>query len=101
VISFENGMTYQSSHQTQYLDLRGRHTLFICSSLVNNDCVSANNLRGVVAKCAVTEPYGGLINFQHGGNTVKRMRFWILDAHGQPVALRGGEWSATLVFCRN
>jgi hypothetical protein len=29
------------------------------------------------------------------------MRFWILDAHGQPVDLRGGEWSATLIFCRH
>jgi hypothetical protein len=111
VISFENGMTYQSSHQTKYLDLRGRHTLFICSSLVNNDSVSVNNLGGVLAKVAVTEAYGGLINFQHGGNpydlvslrdtSLKRMRFWVLDAHGQPVDLRGGEWSATLVFCRN
>jgi hypothetical protein len=42
VISFENGMTYQSSHQTKYLDLRWRRTLFICSSLVNNDSVSVN-----------------------------------------------------------
>ena len=111
VITFENGGAYQSSHQTKYLDLRGRHTLFICSSLVNNDSVSVNNLRGVVAKCAVTEAYGGLISFQHGGNpydlvslrdtSVKRIRFWILDAHGQPVDLRGGEWSATLIFCRH
>ena len=111
VITFENGGAYQSSHQTKYLDLRGRHTLFICSSLVNNDSVSVNNLRGVLAKVAVTEAYGGLINFQHGGNpydlvslrdtSVKRIRFWILDAHGQPVDLRGGEWSATLVFCRH
>jgi len=31
VISFENGTAYQSSHQTKYLDLPGRHTLFICS----------------------------------------------------------------------
>ena len=110
VISFES-VAYQSSHQTKYLDLRGRHTLFICSSLVNNDSVSVNNLRGVLAKVAVTEAYGGLINFQHGGNpydlvslrdtSVKRIRFWILDAHGQPVDLRGGEWSATLVFCRH
>ena len=111
LIAFENGTAYQSSHQTKYLDLRGRHTLFICSSLVNNDSVSVNNLRGVLAKVAVTEAYGGLINFQHGGNpydlvslrdtSVKRIRFWILDAHGQPVDLRGGEWSATLVFCRH
>jgi len=111
VISFEDGMSYQSAHQTKYLDLRSRHTLFICSSLVNNDSVTANNLRGVLGKVAVTEAYGGLINFQHGGSpydlvslrdtTVKRMRFWILDAHGQPVDLRGGEWSATLIFCRH
>jgi hypothetical protein len=36
--------------------LRGRHTLFICSSLVNNDCVRTNNLRGVLAKLAVDQP---------------------------------------------
>jgi hypothetical protein len=110
VISFEDGKVSRSSHQTKYLDLRGRHTLFLCSSLVNNDCVSANNLRTALAKVPVTEAYGGLINYQHGGNpydlvslrdtSMKRLRFWILDAHGQPVDLRGGEWSATLIFCR-
>jgi hypothetical protein len=76
---------------------------------VNNDSLSVNNLRGVVAKVAVSEPYGGLINFQHGGNpydlvsmrdtSVKRVRFWIADAFGDVVNLRGGEWSATLIFC--
>jgi hypothetical protein len=110
VISFEDGTVFRSSQQTKYLDLRGRHTLFICSSLVNNDCISANNLCGVLVKAAVTEPDGSLINFQHGGNpydlvslcdtSVKRIRFWVLDAHRQPVDLRGGEWSATLIFCR-
>jgi hypothetical protein len=110
VVTFDKP-AFQSTHQSRYIDLRGRHTIFICSSLVNNDSLSANNLRGVVAKCAVTEPYGSLISFQHGGNpydlvslrdtSVKRIRFWILDAHGQPVDLRGGEWSATLIFCRH
>jgi hypothetical protein len=69
-----------------------------------------NTLQGVVAKLAVTEAYGGLINFQHGGSpydltslrdtSVKRLRFWIQDAFGQEVDLRGGEWSCTLIFCR-
>jgi hypothetical protein len=111
VISFQNGMTYHSSHQIKYLDLRGRNILFICSSLVNNDSVSVNKLRGVLAKVAVDGAYGSMLSFHHGGNpydlvsqrdtSAKRMRFWILDAYGQRVDLRGGEWSATLVFCRN
>jgi hypothetical protein len=110
VISSEYGTAFQSSQQTKYLDQRGRHTLFLCSSLVNNDCVSANNIRAVLAKVGVTEAYGGLINYQHGGNpydlvslrdtSVNRIRCWVLDAHGQPVDLGGGEWSAMLVFCR-
>jgi hypothetical protein len=110
VVSFDTP-SYQSSHQSRYIDLRGRHTLFICSSLVNNDAVSVNGLRGVVAKVAVSEAYGGLINFQHGGNpydltsmrdtSVRRIRFWIADAFGDVVNLRGGEWSATLIFARN
>jgi hypothetical protein len=64
----------------------------------------------VLAKVAVTEAYGGLLNYQQGGNpydlvslpdtSVKRMHFWVLDAHGQPVDLRGAEWSAMLIFCR-
>jgi hypothetical protein len=110
VISFKNGMVYQSTHQSKYLDLSGRHTLFICSSLVNNDSVSVNNLRGVLAKVAVTEAYGGLISFQQANpydlvsmrdSSMKRIRFGILDARGQPVDPRGGEWSATLIFCRH
>jgi hypothetical protein len=110
VVTFDKP-AFQSTHQSRYIDLRGRHTIFICSSLVNNDSLSANNLRGVVAKVAVSEPYGGLINFQHGGNpydlvslrdtSVKRIRFWIADAFGDKVDLRGGEWSATLIFCRH
>jgi hypothetical protein len=109
VITFD-ASSYASSHQSRFLDLRGRHTLFICSNLVNNDSLSANTLRGVVAKVPVTEAYGGLINFQHGGSpydltslrdtSVKRLRFWIHDAFGQEVDLRGGEWSCTLIFCR-
>jgi len=112
VISFgDDGVNYQSSHQTRYLDLRARHTVFLCSSLVNNDSISVNNLRGVLQKMSIQEPYGGLCFFQHGGNpydlvslrdtSVKRIRFWLLDAHGQKVDMRGGEWSATLVFCRH
>jgi hypothetical protein len=54
VISFEDGTVFRSSRQTKYLDLHGRHTLLICISLVNNDCVSANNLRGMLAKVAVS-----------------------------------------------
>jgi hypothetical protein len=109
VVAFDSP-AFQSTHQSRYIDLRGRHTLFICSSLVNNDSVSVNGLRGVVAKVAVTEAFGGLINYQHGGNpydlvslrdtSVKRIRFWISDAFGDIVNLRGGEWSATLIFCR-
>jgi hypothetical protein len=108
VVSFDKP-AFQSTHQSRYIDLRSRHTLFICSSLVNNDSLSVNSLRGVVAKVAVSEAYGGLINFQHGGNpydlvslrdtSVKRIRFWISDAFGDTVNLRGGEWSATLIFC--
>ena len=112
VVSFgKDGTAYQSSHQTRYLDLRSRHTVFICSSLVNNDALSANGLRGVLAKVGVSEPYGGLVSFQHGGNpydlvslrdtSVKRMRFWLQDAHGQAIDMRGGEWSASLVFCKH
>ena len=110
VITFEDSMAFKSSHQTKYLDLRGRHTLFLCSSLCNSDSVSANNLTGVLAKIGVTEPYGSLISYQQANpydlvslrdTSVKRIRFWILDAHGQPVDLRGGEWSCTLIFCRH
>jgi hypothetical protein len=110
VVTFDRP-AFQSTHQSRYIDLRGRHTLFICSSLANNDALSANGLRGILAKVAVAEPYGGLINFQHGGNpydlvslrdtSVKRIRFWIADAFGDKVNLRGGEWSATLIFCRH
>lgn len=110
VVTFDKP-AFQSTHQSRYIDLRGRHTLFLCSSLVNNDALSANSLRGVLAKVAVSEPYGGLINFQHGGNpydlvsmrdtSVKRVRFWIADAFGDVVNLRGGEWSATLIFCKH
>jgi hypothetical protein len=110
VNSFENGRAYQSSHQTKYLDLCGRNTLFLCPSLVNIDCVSANNLHGMLAKVAVTEACGSLISYKQFSpyhlvslrdTNVKRMRFWVLDAHGQPVDLRGGEWSAALIFCRH
>jgi hypothetical protein len=110
VITFDWPASYASSHQSRFLDLRGRHTLFICSSLVNNDSISVNNLRGVVAKLGVDEAYGGIINWQHSGSpydlvglrdtSVKRLRFWIQDAFGQEVDLRGGEWSCTLIFCR-
>jgi hypothetical protein len=102
---------FQSTHQSGYIDLRGRHTIFVCSSLVNNDFLSANGLRGIVAKVAVSEPYGGLIKGRHGGNpydlvsmrdtSMKRIRFWIADAFGDVVNLRGCEWSATLIFCRH
>jgi hypothetical protein len=51
VVSFDTP-AFQSSHQRRYIDLRGRHTLLIRSDLVNNDAVSVNGLRGVVAKAA-------------------------------------------------
>jgi hypothetical protein len=108
LFQFAEALSFQASHVSKFVDLRSKHSLFLHSSLGNNDSVGSRGLRSILGKIPVDSSYGSIVHFQHGGSpydmvscgpsTLQLPRFWLRDARNQRVDLMGGHWSATIVF---
>ena len=106
---FDEALAFQASHVSKFIDLRSKHSLFLHSSLSNNDSVGPQGLRSILGKIPIEGAYGSISRFQHGGSPyeltsvgptfLKTVRFWLRDARNNYVDLQGSHWSATLVFC--
>ena len=106
---FEEALAYRASHVSKFVDLRSKHSVFLHSSLSNNDSIGPQGLRSILGKIPIEGSYGSVAHYQHGGSPyeltsigptfLKTIRFWLRDARNQPVDLQGGHWSATIVFC--
>ncbi len=109
LFQFSDQLIFQSSHVSKFVDLRSKHSLFLHSSLGNNDSLGPNGLRRILGKLPCDGAYGSVLHFEHGGSpfdmtaigptTLQRPRFWRRDGRNNKVELLGGHWSATIVFC--
>jgi len=109
IFSFADSIQFQASHVSKFVDLRSKHSIFVHSSLGNNDTSGANGLRSILGKVPIQGGYGSIIHYQHSGSPydnsnigptmLLRPRFYFRDARNQRVDLQGGHWSATIVFC--
>ena len=106
---FEEPLSFQASHVSKFVDLRSKHSLFLHSSLSNNDSVGPQGLRSILGKIPIDSAYGAVCRFAHGGSPyemtsvgptfLKTLRFWLRDARNNYIDLQGGHWSCTIVFC--
>jgi hypothetical protein len=109
LFQFAEPLSFQASHVSKFVDLRSKHSLFLHSSLGNNDSLGPNGLRSILGKIAVDGAYGSIVHYQNGGSPfdmtsvgpamLSRPRFWLRDARNNKVCLQGGHWSGTIVFC--
>jgi hypothetical protein len=109
LFSFEDPLSYQTSHVSKFIDLRSKHSLFLHSSLTNNDSIGPRNARSALAKIPVDAAYASVIHYTHGGSPyeltsvgptfLRTIRFFLTDARNQVIDLQGSHWSATIIFC--
>jgi hypothetical protein len=109
LFQFSEQLLFQASHVSKFVDLRSKHSLFLHSSLGNNDSIGPNGLRSILGMIPITESHGSVVHFEHGGSPfdmtsigptmLQRPRFWLRDARNNKVDLQGSHWSASIVFC--
>ena len=94
---------------TGAVDVRRTHSLCLHSpNLTNYKCVGPAGSRSILARVNVTSGYGSILHQQHsghvldytpcGGVTLQTIRFELRNADNEPVDLRGGHASFTLLF---
>jgi hypothetical protein len=106
---FDEALAYRASHVSKFVDLRSKHSLFLHSSLSNNDCIGPQGVTSILGKIPIDGSYGSVCRYTHGGSPyemtsvgpsfLKTIRFWLRDARNNDVDLLGSHWSATIVFC--
>ena len=99
----------QTSHQTGFVDLRSKHSLFVHSpSFRDYQSIGPRGVRTILAKIPVQSAYGSIIVYEHSGHVLdylsitsgalKTLRFELRDARGNLVDLKGGHWSMTILL---
>jgi len=94
---------------TGAVDIRRTHSLCLHSpNLTNYKCIGPAGSRSILARVPVTSGYGSILHQQHsghildytpcGGVTLQTIRFELRNADNEPVDLRGGHCSFTLLF---
>ena len=97
------------SATTGAVDVRRTHSLCLHSpNLTNYKCIGPAGSRSILARVLVTSGYGSILHQQHsghildytpcGGVTLQTIRFELRNTDNEPVDLRGGHCSFTLLF---
>ena len=99
----------QTSHQTEFVDLRSKHSIFVHSpSFADYQSIGPRGVRTILAKIPVSSAYGSVIHYEHSGHhldylsitagALKNLRFELRDARGNILDLKGGHWSMTILL---
>ena len=94
---------------TGAVDIRRTHSLCLHSpTLTNYKCLGPAGSRSILARLNVTSGYGSILHQSHsghlldytpcGGVTLQTIRFELRNADNEPVDLRGGHISFSLLF---
>ena len=106
IVNAPNLLTEQTSGA---IDVRKCHCIFLHSSdLTNYKCLGPAGSRSILAKIPVNVGHGGVLVHQHsghildytpcGGITTQTLNFDLRSSDNEPVDLRGGFVSFTLLF---
>ena len=103
------GNSLGNYHYSGALDLRANHCIYLHSpTLTNYKVLGPASSRSCIARVAVNSAYGSILVHQHsghpldyipcGGNTLKTLQFSLRNANNQPVDMRGGHVSFSIIF---
>ena len=103
------GNSLGNSHYTGALDLRANHCIYLHSpTLTNYKVLGPAGSRSCLARVAVNSGYGSILTHQHsghvldyipcGGVTLRTIDFDLRNANNQPVDMRGGHVSFSIIF---
>ena len=98
-----------NTHYTGALDLRANHCIYLHSpTLTNYKVLGPAGSRSVIARIAVNSGYGTVLTHQHsghvldyipcGGVTLRTLSFELRNANNEPVFMRGGHVSFSIMF---
>ena len=98
-----------TSTTTGAVDIRRNHSICLHSpTLTNYKCLGPAGSRNILARLNVTSGYGSILHQQHsghvldynscGGVTLQTIRFELRNADNEPVDMRGGHISFSLLF---
>ena len=101
--------SYLTSTNTGAVDVRRNHSICLHSpTLTNYKCLGPAGSRSILARINVTSGYGSILHQQHsghvldynscGGVTLQTIRFELRNADNEPVDMRGGHISFSLLF---
>ena len=105
--SFQDSLL--TATNTGAVDIRRNHSLCLQSpTLTNYKCLGPAGSRSILARLNFTSGYGSILHQQHsghvldytpyGGVTLQTIRFELRNADNEPVDLRGGHISFSLLF---
>ena len=109
IVAFPTGDTMSTSHVSSFTDLRPFHNLYLhIEGMGSYNCLGPLGSSNIFAKIPVSVGYGVPLSFnfpdsmlesiQVGTHNVTRLKIELKDVFGTTINLRGGHWSATLVF---
>ena len=103
------GSNLGNYHYSGALDLRANHCIYLHSpNLTNYKVLGPAGSRSVLARVAVNRGFGCILTHQHGGHpldyipgggvTLRTLQFDLRNANNQPVDMRGGHVSFSIIF---
>ena len=106
------GSTLGTEFFTPAVDVRRHHCIYLHSpTLTNFRVLGPSGSRSCIARVPVTSGYGSILTSQHsghvldsipcGGVTLRTLQFELRNAYNQPVDLRGGHISFSIIFSAN
>ncbi len=100
-----------SFHISGFVDLRRCHNMFLhCPGFGSYNCIGPRGSRNILAKIPVGAACGSSVHLtfsasdydaiEAGVRAVSVLKIELRDALGHILYLKGGHWSATLIFER-
>ncbi len=111
LFSVPTGHVEMSFHISGFVDLRRAHNIFMhCPGFGSYNCIGPRGSRNILAKIPVDAAYGQPVHLIFSGSdhdaieagvrAVNVLKIELRDALGHKLDLKGGHWSATLIFER-
>ena len=98
-----------NAHSSAALDLRSVHTVYLhCPTLTNYKVLGPAGSRNIIARVAVDALPGAVLTHHHsghvldyipcGGVTLQTLKFDVRNAQNEPINMRGGHISFSIMF---
>jgi len=109
IVDFPGAGTLDTLHKSTFIDLRRVHSVYVdAPGFGDYSTVAPSGSRNTIGKIPVLVGYGGLVHHQTSGSahdcvrvgvsSINSITLELQDVGGTRLDLKGGSWSATLIF---